>query len=70
MSEEVQRFEYLLWFEGDWIPPMDIAEAIANFVQSKGGTPLHAGYGTLHVPREDVGEDPHSFDKTANEEEQ
>ena len=58
-DEEIQRFEYILWFEGDWIPPRDIADAISDFIISRGGAPLHAGCGTIHVPREDVGEDPH-----------
>jgi len=58
MSEDkVYRFEYKLWYQGDWINSVDMAKVISDYVISKGGTPLHAGYGTISVPKEDTGEE-------------
>jgi len=56
VEEKIQRFEYKLWFEGDRIPPKDIAKSIEGFIQSKNAIPLNASYGTIFVPREDVGQ--------------
>ena len=59
MGDDIQRFEYLLWFKGDHIKPSDIAEAVTKFLQSRNAQPIQAQYGTIMVPEEDIGEGPH-----------
>jgi hypothetical protein len=56
-EEEVQRFEYRIWFKGSWIPPKNIADVISSFILFKNAEILNADYGTTLVPIEDAGSD-------------
>ena len=56
MSEDIQRFEYFLWFKGEHIEPKEIVDCIAGFLKTKDVQPIQAQYGTIMVPEEDVGE--------------
>ena len=59
MGEDIQRFEYLLWFKGEYVKPEDIAEAVTKFLQTKDVQQIQAQYGTIVVPTEDIGEHPY-----------
>jgi len=56
-EEEIQRFEYKLWFKGEQLKARDIADCISAYVQAKGGVAIQAQYGIVLVPVEDIGED-------------
>jgi len=59
MSDEIQRFEYIVWFKGDYIKPAEIAGYIHKLLEAKGVQPIQAQYGIVDVPEEDVGEGPY-----------
>ena len=58
MDKQIKRLDLFLWFEGN-INIKSIKDELRDFFQLKGLKPLHAEYGIIEVPEEDIGELPY-----------
>jgi len=60
IMKTVKRLDLFLWFGGE-CSLTDIKEEVRTLFQLKGLKPLHAEYGIVEVPEEDVGECPWDY---------
>ena len=65
MGEDIQKFEYIVWFKGEYVKAHDIAKAISTYLETRDVKPITANYGTYMVPTEDIGHGPQSLQGSA-----
>jgi len=53
MGKTVFRFEYTVWFDGEYVKATEIADIIADYLATRDVQPITASYGVSQVPLED-----------------
>jgi len=62
MGKTIFRFEYTVWFDGEYVKATEIADVIADYLATRDVQPITASYGISEVPPEDA-ERPREWDE-------